>query len=163
MSPSPRLSKLLILLSRDTSAELHRKADKFDTMPAGFEDKARGGAVKTSGKQASAKEPAHKNRAKTEATKPARQPDLVAAIRDLNVAWPTAAIEAATAGLAGPQKAELRHHLPDMITKLQWLADSIKLESPWTRSRSPISRSFSVTADACRGVTRPGTLLHTGV
>ena len=128
MSPSPRLPKLLILLSRDTSAELHRKADKFDTMPAGSKTK-RGGAVKTSGKQAPAKEPAHKNRAKTQATKPARQPDLVAAIRDLNLAWPTAAIEAATAGLAGPQKAELRHHLPDMITKLQWLADSIKLES----------------------------------
>jgi ParB-like chromosome segregation protein Spo0J len=100
-------------LVRDTSDELARKADKFKALAADHKAK---------------RQAARKDREKIQATKPARQPDLVAAICDLNVAWPTAAIEAATTGLTASQKTDLRHHLRDVIKKLQWLGDSIKLE-----------------------------------
>lgn len=102
-------------LDRDTSDELTRKADKFKAMAP--DHKAKRKAARD------------KDRENTQGTKTTRQPDLVAAIRDLNVAWPTAAIQAATAGLTGRQKADLRHHLPNVIKKLQRLGDSIKLES----------------------------------
>jgi hypothetical protein len=107
----------------------------------------------------------HKERKKARAMKPARQSCLVV-IRDLNVAWPPAVIEAATDKLTDPQKADLRHHFRDVIRKRQRFGDSIKLESvfrawdeaPFHRSADP----FRITADIWPRRHRPGTLLHSG-
>lgn len=88
-------------LDRDRSDELTRKADKFKAMAPHHK------AVRKAAR--------HEEREKTQATKPARQSDLVAAIRDLNVAWVPAAIETAAARLNEAQRADLRHHLPDLI------------------------------------------------
>ena len=47
---------------------------------------------------------------------------VVAAVRDLNVKLAPAAIEATTSLLTEEQRADLQHHLPDVIAKLQRLA-----------------------------------------
>jgi hypothetical protein len=57
---------------------------------------------------------------------PAKQPDLVATIRNLNVAWPLSAIARAVAEMDEGQRSELRQHLPDLAQKLQQLAEMVK-------------------------------------
>jgi ParB-like chromosome segregation protein Spo0J len=111
-------------LHGDSSAELRRKADKLTARAVDSKTK-RKAARSTHREKTQAAKPAHKDRDKAKATKLPQQPDLVAAIRDLNVNWRREALEAATAGLTDSQKADLRQHLPDLISKLQWLADSI--------------------------------------
>jgi hypothetical protein len=62
---------------------------------------------------------------KAEEEKPTKHPDLIAAVRDLNAAWPPAAIETATSVLTEQQRADLQHHLPDVLVKLQRLAEPV--------------------------------------
>jgi hypothetical protein len=59
---------------------------------------------------------------KEQEKKPVNRPDLVGAVRDLNVAWSPREIETATSVMTEEQRADLRQHLPDVIGKLQRLA-----------------------------------------
>lgn len=54
---------------------------------------------------------------------PPKRPDLIAAVRGLNVAWPWAAIEAVASVLTADERADLRHHLSDVCGKLQRLVE----------------------------------------
>jgi hypothetical protein len=75
-------------------------------------------------------------------------------IRDLNVAWSPAAFETAAASLIDAQKADLRQHLPDVIQKLQRLADSVGLRSTIAAAdKRRSAESFS--AAAMRAVGAP--------
>jgi hypothetical protein len=55
---------------------------------------------------------------------------LVAAVRSLNVAWPMQAIVRVKAETDEGQRSELRQHLPDLIDKLQRIAEPPKMSMP---------------------------------